>query len=76
MKAKAILCSIACIACLALAFSSGSLIESRLFISLSVISGLLFFRFASMPASVARKREEKRQSAPAYKVQEAHIEHI
>lgn len=77
MKTKAALCSIACIVCLTLAFSYDSVIESRLFVSLSVIAGLLFFRFASMPAPVAGKpKEAVRQSAPSYEAQEAQVEHV
>ena len=77
MKTKAALCSIACIVCLTLAFSYDSLIESRLFVSLSIVSGLLCFRFASMPMPVTGKQKEAvRQPAHSYEAQEAQVEHV
>jgi len=64
--------------CIALAFSFDSLIESRLFIGLSVVTGLLFFRFASMPAAApsAAKRKKEQEPVRNYKSQEAQVEHI
>lgn len=59
MKIKAVFCTLLSVAFLLLAFSSESLIESRLFMALSITAGLLFFRLAATPVTVPDPKQQQ-----------------
>lgn len=63
MKISTLLFAFIPVACLVLALSVDALIESRLFLSLSIITGSLFLRHASK--SEADVKQEKKES-PSY----------
>lgn len=69
MKITTLFLALIPVAFLILALSLESLIESRLFLSLSIISGSLILRLASKPAP-APKQEQKQRESYKYASQE------
>ena len=62
MKITTLFLALIPVAFLMLALSVESLIESRLFLSLSIISCSLMFRIASKPAPAPKQEQKQRQS--------------